>query len=298
MLQAVDVHVHVPTEDFMEKTCGEYMASGLRLFGHGKRTFSVEEMAEEYEAAGVVGVLLGWDAETHTGLPPLPNDRVAEIVRRYPGRFIGFAGVDPWKGRAAIAELERAVRDLGLKGLKLMPAVQGFFLNDRRFYPLWEKCVELGVPILTHTGNTGLGAGCPGGLGLKLKYLRPIPHVDDVAADFPELTVIMAHPGWPWDQELLSVAMHKRNVYIDLSGWKPHYIPQQVLQFARTLLQDKCLFGTDYPIFRPQEHLEAFRSLGWEPEVLAKILKKNALKLFPYWSETGERGAGPADAAS
>jgi hypothetical protein len=92
--------------------------------------------------------------------------------------------------------------------------------------------------------------------------------------------------------------MHKRNVYIDLSGWKPRYIPQQVLQFARTLLQDKCLFGTDYPIFRPQEHLDAFRSLGWEPGVLAKILKKNALKLFPYWSETGERGAGPADAAS
>jgi hypothetical protein len=285
MIRAIDVHVHLPTEDFMVRAGGKYMAAGLRFFGNTQRTFTIEEMVEEYEAAGMVGVLLGWDAETHTGLPPLPNDRVAEVVRRYPGRFIGFAGVDPWKGRVAIAELERAVLDLGLKGLKLMPAMQGFFMNDRRFYPLWEKCVELGVPVLTHTGNTGLGAGNPGGSGLKLKYLRPIPHIDDVAADFPELTIIMAHPGWPWDQELLSVAMHKGNVYFDLSGWKPRYIPPQVIHFAKTLLQDKCLFGTDYPLLRPQEHLDAFVGLGWKPEVLTKVLKKNALKLFPHWDD-------------
>ena len=117
----------------MVRAGGEYMAAGLRLFGNDKRTFTVEEMVEEYEAAGIVGILLGWDAESNTGLPPLPNDRVAEVVRRYPERFIGFAGVDPWKGEGAVAELERAVLELDLKGLKLMPACQGFFLNDRQF---------------------------------------------------------------------------------------------------------------------------------------------------------------------
>jgi predicted TIM-barrel fold metal-dependent hydrolase len=185
----------------------------------------------------------------------------------------------------ALAELERSVRDLGLIGLKLMPAAQGFFLDDRRFYPLWEKCVELAIPILTHTGTTGLGSGSAGGQGLKLKYNRPIPHLDDLAADFPELTIIAAHPGWPWEQELLAVALHKGNVYIDLSGWKPQYIPKQVLQYANTLLQDKFLFGSDYPMLRPTYLLDEFDKVPFKPHVRDKFLRGNALKLFPFWRE-------------
>jgi predicted TIM-barrel fold metal-dependent hydrolase len=169
----------------------------------------------------------------------------------------------------------------GLIGLKTMPIAQAFFPDDRRFYPLWEKCAELDVPVLFHMGTTALGSGTPGGSGLKIKYSRPIPHLDDVAADFPGVTIIGAHPGWPWEQELLAVALHKSNVYIDLSGWKPRHLPEPVIRHANTLLQDKFLFGTDYPFLRPANWMEDFGNLHFRSEARRKILFENALRIFP-----------------
>jgi predicted TIM-barrel fold metal-dependent hydrolase len=205
---------------------------------------------------------------------------VASIVQQYADRFIGFASVDPWKGVVAIKELERSVKELGLRGLKLHPTTQAFFPNDTRFYPLWEKCAELGIPVLFHTGQTGVGAGTPGGGGYKLKYAQPIPYIDDVAADFPDLTIIMAHPAVPWQEEQLSVAVHKANVYIDLSGWSPKYFPPVLLQYATSLLQDKVLFGSDYPALQPDRWLRDFEALEIKEEVRQKILLENARKLL------------------
>jgi predicted TIM-barrel fold metal-dependent hydrolase len=277
----IDVHVHPPTEEFLFRSGGTYLEAAIRRFGGRVKPASLEEMAAEYRAAGIVGIVLGWDAESSTGLPPLPNDYVAGIVRAFPDVFRGFCSVDPWKGRAAVEEIERSVRELGLIGLKTMPIAQAFFPDDRRFYPLWETCADLGIPVLFHMGTTALGSGNPGGSGLKLKYSRPIPHLDDVAADFPGLTLIGAHPGWPWEEELLAVALHKDNVYIDLSGWKPRYLPGSVLRHANTLLRDKFLFGTDYPFLRPAECLEEFGKLDLRPEARQKILSENALRILP-----------------
>lgn len=281
-MKAIDVHMHPPTEDFLIKSGGIYMDAGIRYFGSNLKPFSVEEMVEEYRSADIFGIIYAWDAETNTGLPKYENDKVADIVKKYPGTFAGFCSVDPWKGKLAVRELERSVRELGLIGLKMMPAAQGFFPNERQFYPLWDKCTELQIPVVFHTGNTGLGAGLPGGGGLKLKYNRPIPFLDDLAADFPLMTIIAAHPGWPWEQELLALALHKGNVYIDLSGWKPQYIPKQVIQFANSILQDKFLFGTDYPMLKPVEWLDEFGKLNLKQDVFEKILKSNALKIFPF----------------
>jgi len=179
-----------------------------------------------------------------------------------------------------VQELERSVKELGLRGLKLHPSVQAFYANDHRFYPLWEKCAELDIPVLFHSGQTGVGAREPGGGGVKLKYCQPIPYFDDVAADFPTLTIIMAHPAVPWQEEQLSVALHKQNVYIDLSGWSPKYFRPMLVQYMKSLLQDKVLFGTDYPVMMPERWLKDFEQLELKDEVRQKVLLDNARKIL------------------
>lgn len=226
----------------------------------------------------MMAIVFDVDAETSTGIK-ISNDEIAELVQKSDGLLIGFASVDPWKGAAAMKEMERCHR-LGLRGLKLQPITQGFFLNDRRFYPLWDACQSLGLPILVHTGTTAIGGGSPGGRGLHLKYAQPIPALDDVAADFPRLTIIAAHPGWPWHSELLAVARHKGNVYVDLSGWSPKYFPDEVVKYLNSVIPDKFLFGSDFPLLKPERWLADFATLPVKDPVRRKVLYENACRLF------------------
>lgn len=278
-MQAIDCHVHPATQEAIASG-GRFREYAARHFGASMTPVSIDETAERYRKLDMMAVLLAIDAETATGYPRVSNDLVADAQRRHPEVFIGFGSVDPWKGKAALAEADRAVKELGLHGLKFQPVQQAFFANDQRFYPLWGRCQELGVPVLIHMGTTGLGAGMAGGGGLKLKYARPIPYLDDVAGDFPDLKIIGAHPAWPWHDELLAIAVHKANVYMDLSGWSPKYFPPSVVHYANTLLQDKCLFGSDYPLLAPERWLKDFAELELKPEVRQKILFENARKLF------------------
>lgn len=279
-MRAIDMHVHPGTREYLVDAGGKYIADALSYFHRHDAIVSMEEMVAHYRRIDMKAVLLAWDAETATGLPPVTNDYVAGAVSNYPDVFIGFASVDPWKGRLAVAELERAVKELGLKGLKLHPIVQAFYLNDRRFYPLWETCSALKIPLLVHTGTTGVGAGVRGGNGLKLKYAQPIPTIDDVAADFPDLTIIGAHPSWPWQEEMLAIAVHKTNVYIDLSGWSPKYFSPSLIKYTNTLLQDRVLFGSDYPFLSPERWIADFEKVGFKPEIWDKILLENAKRLL------------------
>ena len=195
-MRAIDMHVHVPRQPGLpEIEIEEHLRSYFRLKSAPE---DADEMAATYRDLDLLGVIFSVDTETTTGEAPDSNDYVADIVRKYPEQFIGFATVDPWKGKAAVLEVERSVTELGLKGLKLHPIHQAFFPNDTRFYPLYQKCADLGAPVLLHSGFGAAGAGMPGGGGLKLKYAAPIPGIDDIAADFPDLTIIMAHPAWPW----------------------------------------------------------------------------------------------------
>ncbi|MEW6202192.1 MAG: amidohydrolase family protein [bacterium] len=276
MIKAIDVHVHPGTKEDLIDSGGKYLAAAMSYFGKEVKTITVEELAEKYRSQDIFGVLVAWDAETNTGLPPVTNDYIASIVKKYPDTFIGFASVDPWKGKVAIQELERAAKELGLRGAKFQQAAQGFFPNDKQFYPLWEKCVELDLPVQFHVGNTGYGAGVPGGCGIHLKYVRPVPYIDDLAADFPELTIICLHPAWPWQEEMLAVAMHKGNVYLDLSGWSPKYFPQSLVTYANTFLKDKVMFGSDHPYISPERWLQDFDKAGFKPELKDKILLENA----------------------
>jgi uncharacterized protein len=279
-MKAIDTHVHPGTKEDIIDSGGKYIADTMRYFGIKAEILTDEALAERYQSLDIMGILLGWDAETNTGAKRVSNEYIAGLVKKYPKTFIGFAGVDPWKGKVAIHEVEIAIKDLGLRGVKFQQAAQAFYPNDKRFYPLWEKITELKVPVLFHTGTTGYGAGGPGGDGIHLKYTRPIPYIDDLAADFPELTIIGAHPSWPWQEEMLAVVMHKGNVYMDLSGWSPKYFPPALVQYANTFLQNKCFFGSDHPYVTPERWLKDFEKVQMKPEVKEKILLKNAQKLF------------------
>ena len=278
MTRAIDVHVHPSTEEGLAGW-GELLEATEKHFRTKIAVRSVDEMADEFRADDVMAVLLAWDAETATGVPPLTNDAVAACVERHPDTFLGFASVDPWKGKAAVAELKRAITSLGLRGLKVHPSAQAFAPNDVRHYPLWEAAASLGIPVLFHTGTTGLGAGVPGGSGIKLGYSRPI-FLDDVAADFPELTIVGAHPSWPWQDEMLAVAQHKTNVWIDLSGWSPRKWSPALTEAVLGPLQDRMLFGTDYPFITFSKWLSAFRSHEPSAEVEEKVLLGNARRLL------------------
>ena len=278
-MRAIDVHVHPSTSEYLVDAMGHFREAAERYFRTEIPVRTVDEMAEEFIADEVLAVLLAWDAETASGLPPVTNDFIAGCVRRHPDVFLGFASVDPHKGDAAIAELRRAVDELGLVGLKLHPSAQAFSPDDPSVFGVYEAAVHLGIPVLFHTGTTGLGAGLPGGGGIRLGYSRPML-LDVVAAEYPELTVIGAHPSWPWQDEMLAVAQHKPNVWIDLSGWSPKRWSPELTRAVLGPLQDRCLFGTDYPFITFAKWIDAFRTHDPPPEVEEKVLKANAERLL------------------
>ncbi|ADB61740.1 amidohydrolase 2 [Haloterrigena turkmenica DSM 5511] len=272
---AIDTHAHQPTSEFLHDAGGQMMRDAADRFGADLEPDTYENMIEEYREAGVGrAVLLGWDAETNTGNPPVPNDYVAEVRDEYSDFFIGFGSVDPLKDDC-VEEAIRCVEDLDLSGFKFQQIAQGFDPSDPEHEELWATIEDLGVPVVFHGGNSTLGACSPGGRGLKIKYGNPML-IDDVAADHPDLQILIAHPAYPWEKEQLAICQQKGNVYMDLSGWMPRYIDEQVLQYAESLLADKVMFGTDYPMLEPGPWLEQFAALDFDEEIQRKILWENA----------------------
>ena len=272
----VDVHAHQPTAVFLEEAGGEMMADAAARFGREMETWGYGEMVAEYREHGIGrAVLLGWDAETNTGNPPVPNEHVADVRDEYPDFFVGFASVDPLKDDC-VESARRAVEDLDLSGFKFQQIAQGFDPSAPEHEQLWATIEDLGVPVVFHGGSSTLGAGAPGGRGLQLKYGDPML-VDGVAAAHPDLDILIAHPAFPWERDQLAVCQQKGNVYMDLSGWLPRYIDEQVLHYAENLLTDEVMFGTDYPMIRPGDWLASFfADTDFSAETRRKILWKNA----------------------
>jgi len=277
---AIDVHSHPQTEEFL-RAMGARRQQMAAYFRRGREPVSFSAMADMYRDRSLMTVIVNSDDETVSGIAPAPNDLLARAQREHPDVFIAFAGIDPWKGKAAVNEIRRCHDELGMRGIgELNPGRQQFRPNSRRFYPLWEEAARLGMTVLFHTGFLGAGAGTPGGMGYKLKYTRPIPALDDIAADFPDLAVIGAHPSWPWENEALAIARHKSNYYIDLSGWAPKYIPPQVIQQANSLISDQVLFGTDWPVIDLDRYLAEFAALPLKDAVRQKVMIGNAARIF------------------
>ncbi|GGQ87808.1 amidohydrolase family protein [Kitasatospora griseola] len=280
-LTAIDVHTHAEVSAHGHASLDEELneASSGYFKVAGDRRPTVAEMAAYYRERKTAAVVFTVDAEHATGRPPVPNEEIAEAAAANADVLIPFASIDPFRGKAGVRQARRLVEEFGVKGFKFHPSIQAFFPNDRLAYPLYELIEETGTVALFHTGQTGIGAGVPGGGGIRLKYANPM-HVDDVAADFPHLKIVLAHPSFPWQDEALAVATHKPGVHIDLSGWSPKYFPPQLVQYANTLLQDKVLFGSDYPVLTPDRWLADFAKLPIKDEVRPKILKDNAARLL------------------
>jgi uncharacterized protein len=280
-ITALDVHVHIEQDQHGCLSLDQELldASAAYFKSADNRTPTVDDIADRYRAAGMAAVVFTVDAGTNTGHPPLSSAEIADRAAAHADVLIPFGSVDPLRGDAAIEQARTLVIDHGVRGFKFHPSLQGFAPDDPRFTPLWATLAELGVPALFHTGQNGIGAGLPGGRGLKLRYSNPLL-LDDIAADFPDLTVILAHPSVPWQAEAISMATHKANVYIDLSGWSPRYFPPELIKAAGGQLRHKVLFGSDYPLLTPERWLTDFATLGLKDEVLPGIHKHNAARLL------------------
>jgi uncharacterized protein len=273
-LIAIDVHVHVETpieENEANKAAAKY-------FGDSKIKPGKQALADYYRERKIGCVVFTVD-EKLTGRPPLPNMEIADFAAENSDLMFAFASVNPLRGRDAVDEAERLVRTGKIRGFKLHPPLQQFFPNDKAAYPFYEVANAAKLPVIFHTGHSGIGTGMPGGGGVRLKYGNPMD-IDDVAVDFPDMGIILAHPSFPWQDEALSVCLHKPQVYIDLSGWSPKYFPANLVQHANTLLKHKCLFGSDYPLITPDRWMADFEKAPFKDEVRPLILKQNAMRLF------------------
>jgi len=281
-ITAIDVHTHVhrSVRAAPDETASGNAAMGA-YFGIGSMPhYTVPELADYYRQRNMACVAFTIDSITRTGEEPVPdNFEIAELAAEDADVIIPFASVDPARGAAGVRLARRLADDFGVRGFKFHPSVQGFYPNDRMAYPLYEVIASRGLVALFHTGQTGAGAGTPGGGGIRLKYANPL-HIDDVAVDFPDLDIILAHPSFPWQDEALSVATHKPRVYIDLSGWSPKYFPPLLVRYANTLLREKVMFGSDFPAITPDRWIKDFENLDIKPEVRPLIMKENAARLL------------------
>ena len=235
-----------------------------------ERGLSAAEVVGLMDAAGIERLFVtSW---VRPGRSLASNDRVAEFIGDYPARFVGVAGVDLERPVEAVRELDRAVRELGFKALRIIPWLWKLPPNDRLYYPLYVKCIELGIPFCTQVGHTG--PLMPSETG------RPIPYLDEVALTFPELKIVGGHIGYPWTDEMIALAWKHEHVYIDTSAYLPRYYPPQLLQFMNSHGQDKVLFATNFPMLELKKCVDQAAALDLKPEARAKFLSGNARRVF------------------
>jgi len=290
-LVGIDVHTHANVSSRQPRDpCSIQFDEAMAKYFKSRQPPTIRELAQYYRERKLAAVIFTVDTESEIGHWRINNEEVAEVAAENNDVLIPFASIDPARGRAGVEEARRLIADHGVRGFKFHPNLQAFFPNDRNAYPIYEAIAEAGVPALFHTGHSGIGAGLPGGGGIRLKYSNPM-HVDDVAVDFPELKIVLAHPSFPWQDEALSIALHKPQVSIDLSGWSPKYFPPQLVQYARTLLKRQVLFGSDYPMITPDRWLADFEKLDFDEETTELILKGNAARLLGLTPTAGESAA-------
>ena len=286
-VRAIDFHVHLPTPDWLDGSMAGYVEAAEAYFRSPVQRGSLAALADRYRALGVRAVLLAWDAETATGRPRVPNETVAEACRQYPDAFTGLGSVDPHKGAAAVAEVAR-IAALGLRGVKFHPSLQAFAPDDPAYWPIFAACAEHGLLALFHTGTSGIGARQPGGQGIRIDYAHPLK-LDPVAAAHPDLTVVAAHFGWPWHQDLMAIALHKTNVYLDISGWSPRRVPPEVIRELSGRLRGQFLWGSDFPFLTPERCLDELDGLALPADVTDAVLRDNAARILRLDEEA--RGA-------
>lgn len=277
---AIDCHVHIELgpggEDHLSP---ELRQAAMRYFKGEASLPTADDIASHYRQRNMMAVVFAVDSGLTTGQARIPNSFVIEKAREHADVMIPFASIDPRRGSDGVAEAKELLGEGSVRGFKFHPNIQQFHANDPIAYPLYELIEEAGLVALFHTGHSGIGSGLPGGGGIALKYGNPMA-IDDVAVDFPSLSIVMAHPAFPWQDEALSIAMHKPQVAIDLSGWTPKRFPSSLVRAMSTTLKDQTLFGSDFPLISPDRWLEDFADLDLGPDVQSAILKDNAMRVL------------------
>jgi predicted TIM-barrel fold metal-dependent hydrolase len=282
-LVAIDVHTHVQrsvTASTTDTGTDAALTAMASYFKTEAASYTVDELAAFYRERNMAAVTFVVDVKDQPRDPARPtNEEVATRASANPDVIIPFASIDPARGAEGVREAQRLIDEYGVRGFKFHPSAQEFQPNDHLAYPLYEVIQAAGLPALFHTGQTGAGAKQRGGGGIRLAYSNPI-YLDDVAVDFPDMPIVLAHPSFPWQEEALAVATHKPQVYIDLSGWSPKYFPPILVQYANTLLKEKVLFGTDFPMLTPERWMADLAKTSLRDEVKPGLFKDNAARLL------------------
>lgn len=279
-MRRIDLHCY-PGTDVWIASQGPYVAALEQYWSKPWVARSEEEVVAEITQAGVEAVLVAFDVESTTGAPPCSTAYVAELRDRHPSAFLQAWGtVDPLKGvPAAIAAAETAVKEHRILGFHFHPIMGHYSVDDPAFAELFDAIAGLGAAVMVDVGTTGMGAGMPGGMGAVLRHAHP-GALDILAARFPSLTIIAAHPGWPWIDEMTAIALHKANVYWELSGWAPKYYPQSLRTDIRGRLRDKVMFGSDHPSMTYERVLREWSELGFDEAVMHRVFHENAERVL------------------
>jgi len=280
-IKAIDVHVHaeVSCYDPEDPVMGKFFDAASAYFKAPRERPKIPEIIEIYREQQIAFCLFTVDAESGIGARRVSNYEIADHAAKNDDICIAFASIDPRKGKLGAREARDLIENHGVRGFKFHGIMQDIHPADRVGYPIYEVIAEHRLPAIFHTGHSGMGTGMRGGGGLRLKWGQPML-IDDVAVDFPDMKIILAHPSWPWVDESLSMALHKDNVFIDLSGWSPKYFAPQIVQYANTQLRHKMLFGSDFPLIHPEKWIAAAHGVGFKPEVMPGIMKDNAARLL------------------
>jgi uncharacterized protein len=278
-MRIIDLHCYPNTEPWI-KSQGPYVEALEKYWNRAWTAKSEPDVIEEFKKFAVEAVLVAFDIESVTGSPPCTNEYVAGMRDRNRSVILqAWAAVDPLKGVGAMKEAKKAIVDLGMLGFHFHPIMGHFSVDERKLYPLWETINSLKVPVMIDVGTTGMGAGMPGGLGAVIRHAHPAA-IDQLAADFPNLNIVAAHPGWPWNEEMITVALHKGNVSWELSGWAPKYFPESLKRDIKGRLKDKIMFGSDYPSIPYECIFKEWNELGYSDELLEKIFHRNAERVL------------------
>jgi predicted TIM-barrel fold metal-dependent hydrolase len=268
-MRIIDLHCYPNTEPWI-RSQGPYVEALAKYWKRAWTWKSEAEVIEEFKQAAVEAVLVAFDIESVTG----------SMRDAHPGVILqAWGAVDPLKGDRAIEDAKEAIEKHKLFGFHFHPIMGHYSVDERRLYPLWETINALRVPVMIDVGTTGMGAGMPGGLGAVIRHAHPAA-IDRLAADFPDLNVVAAHPGWPWTDEMLAVALHKGNVSWELSGWAPKYFPDALKRDIKGRLQDKIMFGSDYPSLPYERIFKEWRELNYSDELMEKIYHRNAERIL------------------
>ncbi|WP_397474894.1 amidohydrolase family protein [Pusillimonas sp.] len=278
-MRIIDLHCYPNTQEWI--SCQQPYVDALAEYWNRPWTPKTEEeVVQDFTEAGVEAVLVALDLETTVGTPPCSNEFVHDMWKRNEGRIIqAWGALEPSKGEIAIRQARQAVQEFGMMGFHFHPIMQHFSVDERQYYPLFEEISALGAAVMIDVGTTGMGAGMPGGMGAIIRHAHPAA-IDQLAADFPKLKIIMAHPGWPWVDETTAVALHKGNVHWEMSGWAPKYFWPQLKVDMRTRLQDKIMFGSDYPSMPYERLLREWAELGYSDAIMEKIFHGNAERIL------------------